>query len=310
MSTELGFETIGNATVTVFDQGKPILTTDPWISGSPYFGSWRHKYEIPKDQIDNIYSSNYFWISHGHPDHLDYETIKLIKGSKILIPDHFGNRIYKDLNKLGFDILTIKSNYWMKVSPNIRIKSFADWNQDAILLIDIAGQDLIVNINDANMRGIKENISKEILKYENRFLLKLIGGVDADMCNFYDNDGNFMLHDRLINNNNIGGKYLSWMKYLGCNYAIPFSTLHKYQREDSMHMNDYIKPLDNHFVGFNQSLGDLLPAHIIWDSIKKDYKEINPSLTKNKILSPSDFGDNWSDTLDSSDKKNINNYFF
>ena len=37
----IGFETIGNATVTVFDD-IPILTTDPWIYGKPYFGSWTH----------------------------------------------------------------------------------------------------------------------------------------------------------------------------------------------------------------------------------------------------------------------------
>ena len=29
----IGFETIGNATVTVFDD-EPILTTDPWIYGA------------------------------------------------------------------------------------------------------------------------------------------------------------------------------------------------------------------------------------------------------------------------------------
>ena len=33
----IGFETIGgNATVTIFDN-KPILTTDPWVYGNPYF---------------------------------------------------------------------------------------------------------------------------------------------------------------------------------------------------------------------------------------------------------------------------------
>ena len=30
----IGFETIGNATVTVFDDN-PVLTTDPWINGNP-----------------------------------------------------------------------------------------------------------------------------------------------------------------------------------------------------------------------------------------------------------------------------------
>ena len=36
---ELGFETIGNATLIAFDNG-PVLATDPWIAGSAYFGSW------------------------------------------------------------------------------------------------------------------------------------------------------------------------------------------------------------------------------------------------------------------------------
>ena len=51
----IGFETIGNATVTCFD-GDPILTTDPWIKGSAYFGSWGMSHEIPAEQLENIRS--------------------------------------------------------------------------------------------------------------------------------------------------------------------------------------------------------------------------------------------------------------
>ena len=44
----LGVQTIGNATLTAFD-GKPILSTDPWMGGDhyAYFGSWHLPYEIP-----------------------------------------------------------------------------------------------------------------------------------------------------------------------------------------------------------------------------------------------------------------------
>ena len=54
----IGFETIGNATLTVFD-GNPVLTTDPWLDGKPYFGSWKHAYDIPKQQRENILNSKY-----------------------------------------------------------------------------------------------------------------------------------------------------------------------------------------------------------------------------------------------------------
>ena len=55
MSVDLGFETIGNATRTVFDNSIPVLTTDPWIIGKPYFGSWKHRFEILKSYIGIIH---------------------------------------------------------------------------------------------------------------------------------------------------------------------------------------------------------------------------------------------------------------
>jgi hypothetical protein len=46
---DLGFETIGNATLIAYDQG-PVLVTDPWIEGSAYFGSWSLSHTIPAEQ--------------------------------------------------------------------------------------------------------------------------------------------------------------------------------------------------------------------------------------------------------------------
>ena len=74
----IGFETIGNATITVFDN-EPILTTDPWVFGNPYFGSWGHKYQIPKEQLENIQNSKYIFLSHGHPDHIDPDSFDIFK---------------------------------------------------------------------------------------------------------------------------------------------------------------------------------------------------------------------------------------
>lgn len=47
------FETIGNAIVIAYDDG-PVLTTDPWINGDAYFGSWGHDYEIAPAQMQAI----------------------------------------------------------------------------------------------------------------------------------------------------------------------------------------------------------------------------------------------------------------
>ena len=131
----IGFETIGNATLTVFD-GKPMISTDPWIDGNPYFGSWTHSHEIPKNQKNHILDCKYIWLSHGHPDHIDPESLHHFKNKIILIADHYGDRIFNDLNK-EFKCIKLKSNEWFIVSKNIRIKNFADWNQDSCLLVEL-----------------------------------------------------------------------------------------------------------------------------------------------------------------------------
>ena len=45
------------------------------------------------------------------PDHLDLDTLTELKkvGSQILVPDHFNDRIYNDLTKLGYKLKKINS---------------------------------------------------------------------------------------------------------------------------------------------------------------------------------------------------------
>jgi hypothetical protein len=302
----IGFETIGNATITCFDGG-PVLSTDPWIEGTPYFGSWGHPLQIPQEQIENIKKSKYIWLSHGHPDHINGKSFKYYRDATILIPDHCGDRIF-DYFSSRFKCIKIKSNEWFQISKNIRIKSFADWNQDAALIIDILGQDCILNQNDGSLLGWKRTIKKIISNYENRFLLKLVNWGDADMINLYDESGKFILPDA-AKKPPLGKAYLHHMQSIGCNFAIPFSSFHKYIREDSIHMNKFITPLDKHFEGFKSEICNLLPAHIRWDSNNGDFKEISPKKSHRIILSPQDFDDNYSDELTEVDKDLLCKYF-
>ena len=303
----IGFDTIGNATITVFD-GCPVLSTDPWIEGKPYFGSWGHSHSIPQEQIDNVINSKYIWLSHGHPDHIDSASYGHFKGSTILIPDHYGNRMHDYFNA-NYDCIKLKSNEWFQVSENVRIKSFADWNQDAALLVDILGQDLLVNINDGGLLGWSSTVKKIINGYKNKFLLQLLNWGDADMINFYDENGAFILPNA-AEKPQVGRPYCRRMKNLKCNYAIPFSAFHQYVREDSLHMNQFSTPLEKHSEGFDDSYGELLPAFIRWDSTKEDYDQIKVEKINNVILTPEECGDHYSDQLSEEDKQKISSYFY
>jgi hypothetical protein len=82
------FETIGNAIVIAYDDG-PVLTTDPWINGDAYFGSWGHDYEIAPAQMQAIRDAKYHWFSHGHPDHLNIQSLPLLTKGEFLVSDHY-----------------------------------------------------------------------------------------------------------------------------------------------------------------------------------------------------------------------------
>src|SRR5690348_15341424 len=100
---DLGFETIGNATLICHD-GRPVLVTDPWFRGPAYFGSWTLSHEVPPAQEEAIRACDYVWISHGHPDHLSGPSLEAMRGKTLLVPNHFGGRIHNDLKAQGFRV--------------------------------------------------------------------------------------------------------------------------------------------------------------------------------------------------------------
>src|SRR5579862_1353915 len=125
------FDTIGNATAICYED-KPVLVTDPWIEGSAYFGSWKLSHEVPPAQRDAARAARYVWFSHGHPDHLNADSLPLFSDKQILLPDHVGGRIARDLARQGFRVRVLRDREWVELSPRVRVLCIADYNQDEI----------------------------------------------------------------------------------------------------------------------------------------------------------------------------------
>ena len=68
--------------------------------------------------MDNIKKAKFFFLSHGHPDHIDPESFELFQNKTLIIGDHYGDRIYNDL-KQKYNCIKIKSNTWFDISKNI-----------------------------------------------------------------------------------------------------------------------------------------------------------------------------------------------
>ena len=186
---DTGFETIGNAILTLYDGGRPILVTDPWFTDQAYFGSWGQSHEIPEAQMKGILGAEYVWVSHGHPDHLNADSMPQLMGKKILLPDHVGKRIQDDLKGQGYEVHVMKDRQWYPLSKNIRVYCISDLNQDAVLLADVNGR-LIFNRTDASDHGWENHVRSIIKRYPVSFMMGLSSRFgDADMINFFDEEG-------------------------------------------------------------------------------------------------------------------------
>jgi hypothetical protein len=304
---ELGFETIGNATLICHDY-RPVLVTDPWITGSAYFGSWTLSHQIPNEQMNSIEQCEFVWISHGHPDHLSAESLKVLNKKKILLPDHVGGLIFRYLTDEGYDVHIIKDRVWTKLSDRIQVLCLCDYNQDATLLVDINGR-LIVNMNDGTALGWKSFVRKTVKSYPTSFYLRLEGVGDAEMLNFFDEDGNRILRDPAILTAPVGPWIAQDTEDIGAKFFIPFSSMHSYQRQDSMWIQRYATSISDYAKGFDSKVCEILPAFIKYDCMNDRWEKINPPETPLVIKDPREFGDDWEEQLDKADVTKATQYF-
>ena len=303
----MGFETVGNATLVCHDK-RPILVTDPWIVGTAYFGSWGRTHEIPVDVLETIRNCDFVWLSHGHPDHLSPRSLELLQGKKFLLPDHVGGRIFAAFRERGLDVVVMKDRRWYPISDRIRALSIADYNQDAILLVDLCGN-LIANLNDASDRGWAADVRRTVAKYKVSFLLQQPKGTgNAVMLNLWDEDGTF-IGPKEARRRPIGRLLAGQSKMFGTRFCVPFSSMNRFQRADSMWAQKYLINLSDYPIGFESTTTELLPAFIRYDCIKDIVETLNPLENKSEPADPGEFGDDWSEPLEPSDRDKITRYF-
>ena len=303
---DVGFDTIGNATLICYDRG-PILVTDPWIVGSAYFGSWGLSHEVPDEQAEAVRNSEYVWISHGHPDHLNADSEPYYLGKKILLPDHAGGRIRNGFEEAGFDVTVLKDRVWHRLSDRIRVVCVANHNQDGILLVDVNGR-LLVNMNDANWtHGWLPFIRGVVKRFDKSFLLRLTSHGDADMINIRDEEGRLLLRGKLVEKPPLDGEIQRQLDLFGVKGFIPFSSLHRYQRTDSVWAQEHTVRPDEY--GRHAGRGKVFPAFVRYCCRTDTFEQIRPSPSEPVVHEPEDFGDDWTDELEKDDARDAARYF-
>lgn len=181
------FETIGNASLAFHVSGRPVLMTDPWLTGTCYFGSWGLDRPLTADELQTAQTAEYIWFSHGHPDHLHPESLALLsRDQKILVPDHYLPDIANGLRAEGFTVEVMQYRQWRQLAPGLRCMCIDNENQDGILIVE-AGDSLVIKLNDSPLCGERRFIRGLVKHYDRKktYLAKLCA-FDADMINIVE----------------------------------------------------------------------------------------------------------------------------
>lgn len=235
-----GFETLGNASIAFREGDRPVLVTDPWLTGTCYFGSWGLDRPLTEDELALVRASEYVWISHGHPDHFHVPSLALLRPEqKILLPDHYSSDIKDYLVKRGFAVEVMPYRTWKQLSPGIRALCLDNENQDAILLIE-AGDSLVVDLNDSPLCGERRFIRDIVRRYDKkRTYMAALCSNDADMFNIVDTEGRRVIDPPEQRKPGMIWALARIAESLGVGSYVSSASQHIYVRRDAVWANPY-----------------------------------------------------------------------
>jgi len=209
------------------------------------------------------------------------------------------------------DVTVLPDRRWIALSERVRVVSIADYHQDAVLLVDVGGR-LVVDLNDAQDCGWWSFVRKTIRGYESSFVLALSGWGDADMINFFHDNGDRIAPAAIARRRAglpVGAEIASRVEALGATHFVPFSSMHRYQRSDSIWANECVTRLDDYAVGFDSRRAQLLPAFVRYDCTTDTYDMTHPPASQELVHDPKEFGDDWAEELDAEDEATATSYF-
>ena len=304
----LGFETCGNATLIAYDAGIPVLTTDPWLHGAQYFGSWTLPYRFTSAQQEAFAAVRHVWLSHGHPDHLNLESLATFRDKTLLVPDHRGGRILNDLKAAGYRVQVLANNSWTQLSPKVRVLCCADHNQDAALLVALGDRCAILNLNDGTAIGNRLKLKTHLKPFARRFVLRLLGGGGADMMNYFTEEGQ-RIEPMPAERTPLGLAYSRLLRDWDGTHTAPFSCHHAFARTDSRWAANYETPIEAHGRLFKPERGEFIPGYFSYD-VATDRITASPmEPVPREFHDPREFGDDWSEPLATDEAKAVGDYF-
>jgi hypothetical protein len=132
------------------ESGGITLLCDPWLFGKAFNQGWAllsPAAPVPWKKID------YVWISHQHPDHLHFPTLKSLPPQErnrltVLYQKHASLRIPKVLRGLGYsNVQELTLNKWISLRGGVEVMCGSAGSMDSWIAVRAEGVN-VLNLND------------------------------------------------------------------------------------------------------------------------------------------------------------------
>jgi UDP-MurNAc hydroxylase len=140
---------VSHASFTVENRGTTLLC-DPWLFGKAFNRGWALLSPAAAVEWEKI---DYVWISHQHPDHLHFPTLKSVDPQKrkhltMLYQKHASPRIPKAIRGLGYStVRELRLNKWTPLRGGLEVMCGSVGSMDSWICIRADGIN-ILNLND------------------------------------------------------------------------------------------------------------------------------------------------------------------
>ena len=110
----------------MIDDGKEAIIFDPWFKGKVFNDSWSLLQETENIDLSKL---KYIAITHEHPDHLHWPTLKYIKQNtnqiiNVIVPYRKNKNVVNNIKKLGFKCAEILPNKEFKINHFLSIANY------------------------------------------------------------------------------------------------------------------------------------------------------------------------------------------
>jgi hypothetical protein len=275
-------KTVGHATLILFEDGKPLIATDPWLIGSAYWRSWWLEKYPTKEEFEQVKQVKHLYITHSHPDHFHFPTIRKLGKPSTLHPRFPRYEVTKFLESNDFPVKVLEPWRWYNLSEEVKIASIPTPIDDSILILETPTA-YIANLNDSVPRiNLLKFIRGEMLS-KDKPLIMLKSYSPASIASAIYREG---VQTQLKTKKDYTAVAIKLAEALGASYFVPFASQAFFNRADSKWANEFkvrYEDLKEYWNSKNITLCEpFVDVNLDTLSFGSDYSKVNRSLDETK----------------------------